>query len=60
MAMRSAIGMGHFPHAARRNVDITYIVMDNEIYGLTKGQASPTSPLGWKRNPRPMATWTSR
>ncbi len=38
-----AIGAGHFPHAARRNVDITYIVMDNEIYGLTKGQVSPTS-----------------
>ena len=38
-----AIGAGHSPHAARRNVDITYLVMDNEIYGLTKGQASPTS-----------------
>jgi 2-oxoglutarate ferredoxin oxidoreductase subunit beta len=38
-----AIGAGHFPHAARRNTDITYIVMDNEIYGLTKGQVSPTS-----------------
>ncbi len=38
-----AIGAGHFPHAARRNVDITYLVMDNEIYGLTKGQVSPTS-----------------
>jgi 2-oxoglutarate ferredoxin oxidoreductase subunit beta len=38
-----AIGGGHFPHAARRNVDITYVVMDNEIYGLTKGQVSPTS-----------------
>lgn len=39
-----AIGGGHFIHAARRNPDITYIVMDNEIYGLTKGQFSPTSP----------------
>ncbi|MFT4049777.1 MAG: 2-oxoacid:ferredoxin oxidoreductase subunit beta [Solirubrobacterales bacterium] len=38
-----AIGGGHFPHAARRNIDVTYIVMDNEIYGLTKGQVSPTS-----------------
>jgi 2-oxoglutarate ferredoxin oxidoreductase subunit beta len=38
-----AIGAGHFPHAARRNIDITYLVMDNEIYGLTKGQVSPTS-----------------
>lgn len=43
-----AIGVGHFPHAARRNVDITYLVMDNEIYGLTKGQASPTSMFGHK------------
>jgi len=40
-----AIGMGHLPHAARRNPDITCIIMDNEIYGLTKGQASPTSSL---------------
>ncbi|MDP2361292.1 MAG: 2-oxoacid:ferredoxin oxidoreductase subunit beta [bacterium] len=38
-----AIGMGHFPHAARRNLDMTYILMDNRIYGLTKGQLSPTS-----------------
>lgn len=41
-----SIGMGHIPHAARKNVDLTYIVMDNEIYGLTKGQLSPTSELG--------------
>jgi len=34
------------PHAVRRNLDITYIVMDNQIYGLTKGQLSPTSPRG--------------
>lgn len=40
-----AIGGNHFPHAARRNVDITYIVMDNSIYGLTKGQTSPTTDL---------------
>ncbi len=39
-----SIGGGHIAHAARRNVDITYIVMDNEIYGLTKGQPSATSP----------------
>ncbi len=38
-----AIGGGHFPHAARRNVDITYIMMDNSTYGLTKGQGSPTT-----------------
>ena len=40
-----AIGMGHLPHAIRRNVDVTYIVMDNQMYGLTKGQVSPTSDL---------------
>jgi 2-oxoglutarate ferredoxin oxidoreductase subunit beta len=38
-----AIGGGHIPHACRRNVDLTYIVMDNFIYGLTKGQTSPTT-----------------
>jgi 2-oxoglutarate ferredoxin oxidoreductase subunit beta len=41
-----AIGGGHVPHAIRRNVDITYIIMDNEVYGLTKGQPSPTTPPG--------------
>ena len=41
------IGAGHFVHAARRNIDLTYIVMDNSIYGLTKGQVSPTSALGF-------------
>jgi 2-oxoglutarate ferredoxin oxidoreductase subunit beta len=39
-----SIGGGHLPHAARRNIDLTYVVMDNEIYGLTKGQPSATSP----------------
>jgi len=38
-----SIGAGHMPHAIRRNPDITYIIMDNNIYGLTKGQTSPTS-----------------
>lgn len=41
-----SIGGGHIPHAIRRNLDITYIVMDNQIYGLTKGQLSPTSARG--------------
>jgi 2-oxoglutarate ferredoxin oxidoreductase subunit beta len=41
-----SIGGGHVAHAIRRNIDITYIVMDNQIYGLTKGQLSPTSPRG--------------
>lgn len=43
-----SIGGGHVPHAIRRNIDLTYIVMDNQVYGLTKGQLSPTSPLGLK------------
>src|SRR5260370_1423685 len=37
------IGLGHFVHAMRRNLDLTYIVMNNQIYGLTTGQASPTT-----------------
>lgn len=42
-----SIGGNHFLHACRRNVDFTYIVMDNEVYGMTKGQASPTTPPQW-------------
>jgi 2-oxoglutarate ferredoxin oxidoreductase subunit beta len=41
-----SIGMGHFAHALRRNVDLTYLLLDNRIYGLTKGQASPTTCQG--------------
>src|SRR5437879_8795898 len=37
------IGIGHFIHAMRRNLDLTYVVLDNQIYGLTSGQASPTT-----------------
>jgi 2-oxoglutarate ferredoxin oxidoreductase subunit beta len=43
-----SIGGGHVAHVIRRNIDLTYIVMDNQIYGLTKGQLSPTSRLGRK------------
>ena len=43
-----SIGGGHVAHVIRRNIDLTYIVMDNQIYGLTKGQLSPTSPRGRK------------
>lgn len=43
-----SIGGGHVPHAIRRNMNLTYVVMDNQIYGLTKGQLSPTSPRGLK------------
>ncbi len=42
------IGAGHFVAAGRRNVDMTYIIFDNGVYGLTKGQASPTLRLGEK------------
>ena len=48
-----AIGMGHTVHAIRRNIDITYIVMDNQIYGLTKGQTSPRSATGFKTKSTP-------
>jgi 2-oxoglutarate ferredoxin oxidoreductase subunit beta len=48
-----AIGGGHIPHAARRNVDITYLLFDNGIYGLTKGQVSPTSVMGFKTKTSP-------
>lgn len=40
------IGAGHFVHAGRRNVDLTYVVYNNEVYGLTKGQAAPTLAEG--------------
>jgi len=40
------IGVGHFVNAGRRNIDLTYIIHDNAVYGLTKGQASPTLKLG--------------
>lgn len=42
-----SIGGNHFLHACRRNVNMTYIVMDNQVYGMTKGQASPTTAPDW-------------
>lgn len=42
-----SIGGNHFLHACRRNVDLTYVVMDNQVYGMTKGQASPTTDAEW-------------
>ncbi len=48
-----AIGMEHFIHTAKRNIDITYVIMDNQIYGLTKGQFSPTSNEGFVTNTSP-------
>lgn len=47
------IGGNHFLHTMRRNVDLTYIVMDNQIYGLTTGQTSPTSVLGMQTKSTP-------
>jgi 2-oxoglutarate ferredoxin oxidoreductase subunit beta len=51
-----AIGMGHTIHAIRRNIDITYIVMDNQIYGLTKGQTSPRSDVGFVTKSTPQGS----
>ena len=45
-----SIGGNHFLHACRRNMDLTYIVMDNEVYGMTKGQASPTTQPDWRNS----------
>jgi 2-oxoglutarate ferredoxin oxidoreductase subunit beta len=47
------IGIGHFIHAMRRNLNLTYIVMDNEVYGLTTGQTSPTTMEGTKTKSTP-------
>jgi 2-oxoglutarate ferredoxin oxidoreductase subunit beta len=43
-----SIGGNHFNHTARKNINLTYVVMDNWVYGLTKKQTSPTSPIGFK------------
>jgi 2-oxoglutarate ferredoxin oxidoreductase subunit beta len=51
-----SIGAGHFIHAVRRNVDMSYVVMDNRIYGLTKGQASPTSREDFETSTTPDGT----
>lgn len=50
------IGLGHFIHAMRRNLNITYVVMDNQIYGLTTGQASPTSVKNFPTKSTPSGT----
>ncbi|UCE32630.1 MAG: 2-oxoacid:ferredoxin oxidoreductase subunit beta [Burkholderiales bacterium] len=51
-----SIGGNHFLHACRRNVDLTYIVMDNHVYGMTKGQASPTTEPDWSNKLAPGGT----
>ena len=48
-----SIGGNHLTHAARKNVKMTYVIMDNFVYGLTKKQTSPTSPLGFKSKTDP-------
>ncbi len=51
-----AIGGNHFIHAVRRNININILIFNNEIYGLTKGQYSPTSKLGQRTKTSPMGT----
>jgi len=48
-----SIGGNHLNHAARKNVKLTYVIMDNFVYGLTKKQTSPTSPVGFKSKTDP-------
>lgn len=47
------IGGGHLPHIARRDIDVNYLLFDNSIYGLTKGQPSPSSPVGTRTKVSP-------
>ncbi|HET8940112.1 MAG TPA: 2-oxoacid:ferredoxin oxidoreductase subunit beta [Polyangiales bacterium] len=51
-----SIGGNHFIHVMRRNVDIKMLMFNNQIYGLTKGQYSPTSPIGKKAKSTPMGS----
>ena len=48
-----SIGGNHVDHAARKNIKMTYVIMDNFVYGLTKKQTSPTSPIGFKSKTDP-------
>ncbi len=50
------IGGNHFIHTMRRNVDLLYLAMDNQIYGLTTGQVSPTSRIGMKTKSTPFGS----
>jgi 2-oxoglutarate/2-oxoacid ferredoxin oxidoreductase subunit beta len=54
-----AIGGNHFLHTMRRNVDLTYVLMDNQIYGMTKGQTAPTSRTGLCSKSTPHGNWES-
>src|SRR5712692_636555 len=55
-ALAVATGGNHFMHTMRRNVDLLYLAMDNQIYGLTTGQVSPTSSLGMKTKSTPFGS----
>ena len=48
-----SIGGNHLDHGARKNINLTYVIMDNFVYGLTKKQTSPTSPLGYRSKTDP-------
>ena len=52
-----AIGSGHFMHAMRRNLNLTYILMDNQTYGMTKGQTAPTSMIGTRTKSTPYGSF---
>jgi 2-oxoglutarate ferredoxin oxidoreductase subunit beta len=52
----TSIGAGHWLHAVRYNVDMTAMMLDNGIYGLTKNQTSPTTPQGFKSNTQPFGS----
>jgi 2-oxoglutarate ferredoxin oxidoreductase subunit beta len=52
-----SIGAGHWLHATRYNIDITALLLDNNIYGLTKNQTSPTTPQGFASNTQPQGSW---
>lgn len=54
-----SIGGNHFDHCARKNVRLTVIVMDNQVYGLTKKQTSPTSPIGFRSKTDPWGSKTT-
>ena len=52
-----SIGAGHWIHAIRYNVRMVVLLLDNEVYGLTKNQTSPTTPLGWPTNTQPHGSY---
>ncbi len=53
----TSIGAAHWIHALRYNPDLTVLLLDNGIYGLTKNQTSPTTPRGWVSNTQPKGSW---